>query len=256
MRILVTNDDGIFAPGIAALVAAVAGSGHELVVAAPALDASGASAAVGPRDASTPARFTPVTLAQFEGLPAYSVDAFPALIVYEACRGAVGPAPELILSGINLGRNVGGAVVHSGTVGAALTGAQLGRRALAMSIQARGDTIHFETAGLLAARLLPFLIGLRPATVLNCNVPNVPLEKLKGIRSARLSRSGPILPEAAELGHHEGDRATDDVLSLDGYATLTPLLPVSEDPDPGLARALALDGPLDALAAGLSLPAV
>ena len=249
MRILVTNDDGIEAPGIAALAASVAGSDHEIIVAAPSIDASGSSAAVGPRQSGSRPVFTPVHLLQFEGLTSYSVDAFPALIVYEACRGAIGPPPEVVLSGINLGRNVGGAVVHSGTVGAALTASQLGRRALAMSIRYHGPTIYFETAGELAARLLPFLLSLRPASVLNCNVPNVALEELRGIRAARLSRTGPILPGAAEAADDGRDLETDDVLSLQGFATITPLLPASEDPDPSIA--VALGTPLEAIASDL-----
>ncbi len=240
MRILVTNDDGVEAPGIAALAGALARAGHDLLVAAPRLDSSGAAAAVGPRSGDEIDR-APVQLREHPDIPALGVDALPAFIVYAACRGAFGEPPELVCSGINRGRNVGGSVLHSGTVGAALTAAQLGRSALAISLQARGATLHYETAAGLAAGLVELLSGLRTGTVLNCNVPNRAPGELLGLRRASLARSGPILPpvpgaQSSRLAS-PGERAvpdsqSDDGLTLLGWATVTALVPVAEDLDP------------------------
>jgi len=252
VHILVTNDDGVDAPGIAALAGELRRTGHEVLVAAPRADSSGASAAVGPR-ATDELVIEPVTLALEPSIEAVGVDALPALIVYAACRGAFGPVPELVCSGINRGRNVGGSVFHSGTVGAALTASQLGRSALAVSLQARGAQLHYETAAQLAARLVPMLLGLRAGTVLNCNVPNVAPGELRGVRRARLARSGPILPPiplssevapASPLEEGVPDEHSDDGLTLLGWATVTALVPVSEDPDQLTASSLDRDLPL------------
>jgi 5'-nucleotidase len=253
VRILVTNDDGVDAPGIAALATALARAGYEVNVAAPARDASGAGAAVGPR-ASDELVAERVELAHAPGLGAYRVEAFPALIVYAALRGAFGPPPELVCSGINRGRNVGGAVFHSGTVGAALTAAQLGRSALAVSLQARGALLHYDTAAEVALTLVPLLTRLRTGTVLNCNVPNLTSAELRGVRRAPLARTGPILPPIPLSGdlatpppieESRSDEHSDDGLTLLGWATVTALLPVSEDAD--AATAAALDAGLGAI---------
>ncbi len=245
MRILVTNDDGVDAPGIAALAGALARAGHEVNVAAPSQDASGSAAAVGPRT-SDALVFTPVELADAPGVPALRVEALPALIVYAACQGAFGAPPNLVCSGINRGRNVGGSVLHSGTVGAALTAAQLGRSALAVSLQARGAELHYETAAALSVQLVTALARLRTGTVLSCNVPNLRLGELLGVRRAPLSRSGPILPPipgggdtgAAPAAKRAPDKDSDDGLTLLGWATVTALVAVQEDPDAANASAL------------------
>jgi 5'-nucleotidase len=253
VRILVTNDDGVDAPGIAALATALARAGYEVNVAAPARDASGAGAAVGPR-ASDELVAERVELARAPGLSAYRVEAFPALIVYAALRGAFGPPPELVCSGINRGRNVGGSVFHSGTVGAALTAAQLGRSALAVSLQARGAVLHYDTAAEVALTLVPQLTRLRAGTVLNCNVPNLTSAELRGVRRAPLARTGPILPPIPLSGdlaapppieESRSDEHSDDGLTLLGWATVTALLPVSEDAD--AVTAAALDAGLGAI---------
>lgn len=245
MRILVTNDDGVAAPGIAALAAALAADGHDVLVAAPATDSSGSSAAVGPRDTDMLV-YEPVELEHAPGLGGFAVDAFPAFIVYAACGGVFGAPPELVLSGINRGRNVGGAVFHSGTVGAALTASQLGRSAMAVSLQARGSYLHYATAASLARRLLPLLGELRTGTVLNLNVPNVPLPELRGVRRATIARTGPILPPIPQPGgippapaeRGTPDQGSDDSMTLLGWATVTALVPVSEDPDRHTASSL------------------
>ena len=131
MRILITNDDGVFAPGIAALARglhAAFGDEHELVVVAPLTDHSGAGAAVGPVYERESIPYEHVDIPGLADVPTYGIDGSPALSVILACIEGFGPRPDLVVSGINHGINAGRSALHSGTVGAALTGAQFGVR--------------------------------------------------------------------------------------------------------------------------------
>src|SRR5829696_8698305 len=114
--VLVTNDDGISSPGLLALARELEERGISVLVAAPATDMSGAAAAIGPVDPRVPARA--VELDGLEG-SAYEVDAPPAMIVVAAHNGAFGEVPTAVASGVNAGVNLGRAILHSGTVGAA-----------------------------------------------------------------------------------------------------------------------------------------
>ena len=108
MRVLVTNDDGFDAPGLAVLARAMMKAGHDVVVVAPLTEASGAGAGVGPLHVM--GRGIPVEAVAppgLEGIKVLAADALPALIVLTACLGAFGPPPELVAAGINPGRNVG-----------------------------------------------------------------------------------------------------------------------------------------------------
>jgi 5'-nucleotidase len=253
----VTNDDGVRAPGLACLARALQAAGCDVKVIAPLSEASGAGAGVGPlHTMGKGIHVEELALDGLEGIETIGIDALPALIVISACIGAFGPPPDLIVTGINPGRNVGRAVLHSGTVGAALTGVHFDKRGLAVSIQsghfaafesaesAGEAVINFETAATIAVRLLPQLMQAPPRTVLNLNVPNLPLRELQGIRAAPLSRSGlvrsAVVDDEAgprmqlELGFGEpvpGDD-TDEPLTTRGYATLTPLASVAEDMRP------------------------
>ncbi len=167
MRILITNDDGVFAPGIAALargLLAAFGDQHELMVVAPLTDHSGAGAAVG-------------AVYERESIPYEAVE-IPGLArrphlrdrrvrrrwrVILACIEGFGPRPDLVVSGINHGINAGRSALHSGTVGAALTGAQFGIRGLAVSIAWGADPVPWETAVALAAGIVPVLAEAEPA---------------------------------------------------------------------------------------------
>jgi len=271
LRVLVTNDDGVHAPGLAHLARSLAGAGHDVLVAAPRTEASGAGAGVGPLH--TMGAGIGVEQLELEGLPdveTLAVDALPALIVIAGCLGAFGAPPDLVVTGINPGRNVGRAVLHSGTVGAALTAVHFNRRGLAVSIQSgpfaafesAGDApIHFETASAIATSLAP-RIGTAPArTVVNCNVPNLPLDRLAGIRWAELARSGLIRSAIVdaeggtrmqlELGFGDpvpGDDS-DEALTALGWATVTPLASVAEESRPEVRQAVsaALEGALGEL---------
>ncbi|GAA2615640.1 5'/3'-nucleotidase SurE [Paractinoplanes durhamensis] len=244
MRVLITNDDGVDAPGIHALAAAVRGRGFEVVVAAPAAEASGMSAAL-----------TAVTedgRVVFEQRPeGYGVVASPAFIVVLASLGVFGPPPDVVLSGINRGANTGRGVLHSGTVGAALTAANHGFRGLAVSLDviAPGDVgsggnaftvtedarLHWATAAELAADLVPWLAETPPATVVNLNVPDRPAA---GLRSATLASFGQVQMAVAEQGEGfarlilqrggPAEEGSDVALLEQGHATLTVLRPITE----------------------------
>jgi 5'-nucleotidase len=203
MRILVTNDDGVGAPGLAALTRALVrwtkeagGDGpaasHEIVVVAPSSNFSGAAAAVGSVTDGTVIPYQRAVVAGAETVEAYGLDASPALSVIAGALGAVGPRPDLVLSGINHGVNVGRSVLHSGTVGAALTASQLGMSALAVSLRAGADPDPWESAADLAVALVPLLAAAPVRTVLNLNVPHLPLSEIRGLRWARVGGAGLI----------------------------------------------------------------
>ncbi len=241
MRVLVTNDDGIDSPGLLALAECAHDLGWPTVVAAPATESSGTSAGL---TAATDERKIAVERRALPGLPdveAYAVAEHPALIVLAACRDGFGERPDLVLSGINRGGNVGRAVLHSGTVGAALTGAVNGTRAVAVSLDLPLDPGLAPTwarAKRVARQFLPVAAELAPGSVLNVNVPDVP--DMKPARWARLATFGRVqqkmtqLDEGAiEVGHVEVDGelepGTDAALLAEGYVTVTPLRSVHED---------------------------
>ena len=254
MRILVTNDDGFDAPGLAVLARAFAEAGHEVVVIAPLTDASGSGAGIGPlRAMGGGIHVEAVAPAGLGGIKALAADALPALIVITACLGAFGPPPDLVASGINPGRNVGRAVLHSGTVGAALTSAHFGSKGLATSMQAVSVPspdepydvahTHFESAAALAVAFAAHLERAPARTVLNLNVPNLALGDIRGVRRASLATSGLFLAAQAIDGGSKvrfdtgaaqpgsGDES-DETLTQLGWAVVTPLASVSEDQRP------------------------
>ena len=246
MKLLVTNDDGIGGPGLHALARALVGAGHDVVVAASLDDRTGSGAAVGPAALAEGIAVDPAELPGLEGIPAFGVDAPPALIVLVARLGAFGHADfDGVASGINPGANTGRALLHSGTVGAALTAANLGLSALAVS-QDHGVEMRWETAAVLAAEAMTWLEAAPPRTVLNLNVPNVGLEEVRGVRRAALAPFGTV--RTAVTGILDGklqvefqavteplDPATDTALLAEGYATLTSVVGVRAIDDDGAA---------------------
>lgn len=253
MRLLVTNDDGIGAPGIAALASALVEAGHEVVVAAPADDRSGASAAIGGMHADETIELERVDLDGLGAATCYSVAASPALIVITACLGAFGLAPELVVSGINAGANTGRAVLHSGTVGAALTAANFGCSGLAVSLAA-GGAYRWATAADLAVTAVDWLAEEPAGSVLNLNAPNCGPGELLGARNAALATFGTVRASVVEapgglqvalaggddeVAEPEADgNDTDTALLLAGYVTLTSLSGIRAADRPGAAAAV------------------
>lgn len=191
MRVLVTNDDGVHAPGIAALALAMVEAGHDVVVAAPYDDRSGASAAIAGMGTDETIEVAPVELPGLDGVACFAVAAPPALIVMAAGMGGFGLPPAVVAAGINPGFNTGRAVLHSGTVGAALTAANFGRAGLAVSMGVGGE-LHWPTAASLAVPALDWLAGQPLPTVVNLNVPNVELDEVRGVRDASLAPFGTV----------------------------------------------------------------
>ena len=234
MRILVTNDDGVHSEGIGVLAAEVAGAGHDVFVAAPTDDRSGTAAALGVWHADEHIDVEAVALPACPEVAAYAVDGPPALAVFAAHLGGFGDAPDLVVSGINPGTNTGRAVLHSGTVGAALTAANLGMSGLAVSQQWDEDGVLWPTGATLAGAALAWLVEAPERTVVNLNVPNVPIEEVLGVRWARLARFGTVRAAVAEASDgrlqmelraidEELPPDTDTALVLAGYAAITAL---------------------------------
>jgi 5'-nucleotidase len=190
--VLVTNDDGIYARGLEELATVLDDHGHDLLVVAPAEDSSGSGAAIGPIHLTGHVAFKEVRVGDLGHLPAYAIDGPPALCVLAACQGGFGIPPTLVVSGINAGANTGGAILHSGTVGAALTAANLGFPAVAVSL-GHGPEPAWRTAAAVSASIVEWLgaIGAvdRPV-VLNVNVPNLALRWLRGVRIGTVATGG------------------------------------------------------------------
>jgi 5'-nucleotidase len=265
LRVLITNDDGIGSPGLSALAAVAHERGHDAFVVAPNWDSSGSSAAV------MGVTVGPELVAESHGWPGWApgavlaVNATPALICRLAFEGAFGPPPDVVLSGINRGANTGRAIIHSGTVGAAFTAYHEQRPALAVSLAVNdmvdGQGAHWATSATIAGRLFDWLTSERRHVVLNCNVPNVPLDQLRGVRVGRLAtvgvsqtslseRAGAQFPFTVGAGDDDiepfdhppaaglAGTPTDAALLQDGYACVTAVVPVVEDPSLDLPTAL------------------
>jgi len=247
-RVIVTNDDGIDSEGLRQLAAAAAGAGLDVLIAAPASEASGSGAAM---TAVEDGGRVEIERRQLPGaaaaIPAYAVGATPAFIVFTAVRGAFGFRPRFVLSGINRGPNTGHVVLHSGTVGAALTAATHGLPAAAFSLDTReaGDRPEWATAALVATQVIAVLRDMSAPVALNVNVPNVPPARLGGIRSARLATFGAVqmsiaAPDEGYLkvsmanSPRRPEPGSDSAVLASGAASVTPLQGVCEASPAGL----------------------
>jgi 5'-nucleotidase len=237
-RVLVTNDDGIASAGLHLLAAALDAAGFDITVVAPNSDRSGIGAAIGLVHADQHLDVEKVEISGYEHIAAYAIDGPPGLCVCAGRLGAFGDPPDIVVSGINPGCNTGRAVLHSGTVGAALTAQSFGCSALAVSV-AVSDPYRFDTAARLALDVLPMLLDAPARSVLNLNVPALDYDDVLGVRWARLAAFGSV--RAAIAGSTDGKmqfelRATgvtappdsDQGLVDAGYASLTTLVGVAE----------------------------
>jgi len=264
MRILITNDDGIEAPGIEILTRSIArwidegpeGEVREAIVVAPHVNYSGMSSAVGDVFGHPEVAYRRHRIDGAEAIEAFALEAPPALCAILGALGSFNFLPDVIVSGINAGANVGRSVLHSGTVGAILTGAQLGLSGLAISVQ-WGEDVHYDTAAAVGIEVLQELMDAPSRTLLNLNVPNLAAHQLRGVRRGRISTAGvvkaghPLLgdgvlseqgvlrlrlgaatPEVGDVSDEDADE--DGALIAAGYASLTPLRGPQEDTDIGL----------------------
>jgi 5'-nucleotidase len=240
MRILVTNDDGIESDGLHVLAAALADAGHRPTVIAPDSDWSGASSALGRLHPDSHIEVQQVELPGRPDIEAYAVNGPPALTVLTGRLGAFDIDFDAVVSGINAGSNTGRSVLHSGTVGAVLTGQNFGLSGLAVSV-ASGDRWHWSTAASLACDVLPLLREAPPRSALNLNAPARPREEVLGVRWARLAPFGEVRSALEGVGDGRYQfvlRETEDEIDFDpdtdqgllrlGYASLTTLVGVAE----------------------------
>ncbi len=177
MKILISNDDGILAPGIRALAEALR-SVAEIRVVAPDRNRSAAS------NSLTMSRPLTVT----EAGPEFdSVNGTPTDCVHLALTGLFETKPDMVVSGINEGANLGDDVLYSGTVAAAMEGRYLGLPAIALSLVGHMPK-HYQTGAQIACQLVERLKSkqLPSQTILNVNIPDLPLEQIKGIEVTRL----------------------------------------------------------------------
>jgi 5'-nucleotidase len=184
MRILLTNDDGIDAEGIQALARALQPIAQVTLVAPDRpRSASGHSITL-----HKPLRVTPIMLR--EGITAFATNGTPSDCVALAIRDILDERPDLVISGINKGPNLGRDLTYSGTVAAAMEGAILGTPAFAISMASYADDLSFAPAATFARRLASEILlhGMPPQSLLNVNVPGVPEEEIAGVRVTRLGR--------------------------------------------------------------------
>lgn len=255
MRALVVNDDGVDSVGIHTLATVAVQAGHEVLIAAPHTERSGSSAAFSALEDDGRLVVHETRLDGLQGVRALGIEGTPALIAFLACHGAFGSPPDLVLSGVNHGPNLGHAVLHSGTVGAALTAAAQGTPAMAVSLAAAKPT-HWATAAQVSRQSLDRLVqGIPPGTVLNVNVPDVPPGLLRGLQEARLAAFGAVQADIGEVGEgfvtvtfretdEELEPGTDAAWLHEGWATATVVHGPTEhggDPD-GLAVAVPVGG--------------
>ena len=241
MRVLVTNDDGLHAPGLAHLAAAAVRAGHDVVAVAPEGNRSGSGAAIGDLGEHSSLRCREMPLPGLAGVHSVELDAPPALCVITACLGAFGDRPELVLSGINPGLNTGRSTLHSGTVGAAVTAAGFGVPAVAVSIAGHeAEVAHWSAAAELALRTAAWVEGRGGVLTVNLSVPDLPAERLGPPRVGRLAPMGAIHTEVTgrdEGWLHLGFRPTvrelpedsDSRLVAEGHVVVTPLRGIVED---------------------------
>ena len=231
-RILLTNDDGIDAPGLVAMHKALSRVGR-VTVAAPATNQS--AAGHGLTTGRNPIFVT--TWTDDGGSVWHSITARPATCVSLALENLLSDTPDIMVSGSNHGANLGLVTYYSGTVGAAREAAFRGIPAIAVSVQA-GSPMDFAAAAEFTAQLVEKYLKekLPPQTFINVNYPALPKDQVKGVKigslSTKASRSFYVkgtLPNGQDYfwpGYRplvSGEPDTDLSAVLEGYITLTPL---------------------------------
>jgi len=228
MHILLSNDDGYQAPGLKALLESTKEHG-EITVVAPDENKSGASGSL---------TLSKVLTVKATGERCFAVDGTPVDCVHIGLNGLLDNEPDMVISGINSGSNLGDDVLYSGTVGAALEGRRLAYPGVAVSLVG-SEPKHYWTAGQVASAIVSELkVNPLPSrTILNVNVPDRPLEDLHGYKITRLgyrARSHPVIRLNASDDYRQyrigtiGSAAdsgpgTDFSAVNEGYVSITPL---------------------------------
>ncbi|MFA6303334.1 MAG: 5'/3'-nucleotidase SurE [Legionella sp.] len=190
MRILVSNDDGVLAPGIRILASELA-TIAEVIVVAPDRNRSGASNSL---TLTRPLRVRTLDNGY------HSVEGTPTDCVHLALTGLINPVVDMVVSGINEGGNLGDDVLYSGTVAAAMEGRNLGLPSIAVSLV--GDSCeHYKTAAVITKQLVQQLSAntIPLQTILNVNIPDLPLDEIKDMQITRLGTRHGAEPVVKEL---------------------------------------------------------
>lgn len=235
MRILLTNDDGIHAPGLAVLERIAARFSDDVWICAPDEEQSGAGHSL--------TLNRPVRLKQHHARR-FSVTGTPTDAVTMALKRLLPSPPDVILSGVNRGANLGDDVTYSGTVSAAFEGALAGVRAIALSqvysAEGMGDTVPFEAAEFWGERAIAPLLDapFAPRTLVNINFPPLGAAEVKGIRVVRQGfhdyARGSVVEGTDPRGfryywfglhgiEHTPGHSSDLEAIADGYVSVTPL---------------------------------
>ncbi|WP_018872450.1 5'/3'-nucleotidase SurE [Thioalkalivibrio sp. ALJ16] len=228
MRILVSNDDGIHAPGIQCLATHLRRIA-EVSVVAPDRDRSGAS------NSLTLVR--PLRARHLQGGDV-QVDGTPTDCVHLAITGLLEREPDVVISGINAGANMGDDVLYSGTVAAAMEGRFLGLPAIAVSLVGT-ELRHYDAAASVVVELLDRIhrVPLPAATILNVNVPDLPRSEIRGVQATRLGhrhRAEPMIADTDPRGRpiywvgpagseQDAGPGTDFHAVREGYVSITPI---------------------------------
>ena len=226
MRILVSNDDGYQAEGIKQLTLALSEIA-EVIIVAPNENKSAASSSL-----TIGKPLKPIQIDE----NIYAIDATPSDCVHLALCGFLKESIDLVVTGINLGANLGDDVIYSGTVAGAIEGRFLGLPSIAISL-ASWKCKHFETATIIAKGLVEKIekAPLSHNTIINVNVPDVPIEQIKGIKSTRLGnrhmsepsiqdQNDPSLYWIGENGPEaDNGEGTDFYAIANNFVSVTPL---------------------------------
>ena len=215
MRILISNDDGYQAKGIKQLAESLSEIA-DIIIVAPNENKSAASSSL--------TIGKPLKPIQIEH-NIYAIDATPSDCVHLALCGFIKESIDLVVTGINYGANLGDDVIYSGTVAGAIEGRFLGLPSIAISL-ASWKCIYFETAAIIAKRLVEKIekAPLSHNTIINVNVPDVPIEQIKGIKSTRLGNRHMSEPSMQDKDNPslywigENGQEADNVEGTDFYA--------------------------------------
>lgn len=231
MRVLVSNDDGVDAPGIRTLAQTLRAGGHDVIVVAPDRDRSGASNSL--------TLDMPIRVLEHDEAT-WRVYGTPTDCVHVAITGMLEIEPDLVVSGINNTANLGDDVIYSGTVAAAMEGRFLGLPAVAVSL-VTADHVgrHYATAARAALEIIARLrVDPLPAdTILNVNVPDIPWNEVRGFEVTRLGnrhRAEPCVPQRDPRGRQwwwigaagaeqDAGPGTDFDSVRRGYISITPI---------------------------------
>lgn len=215
MRILISNDDGYKAKGIQQLTKSLSEIA-EVIIVAPSDNKSAASSSL--------TIGKPLKPIQIEK-NIYAIDATPTDCVHLALCGFIKESIDLVVTGINFGANLGDDTIYSGTVAGAIEGRFLGLPSIAMSL-ASWECNHFKTAGEIAKKLVTQIdkSGLSNNTIINVNVPDIPLSEIKGFKSTRLGsrhKSEPSIKDKKDASLYwigENGREADNEEGTDFHA--------------------------------------